>query len=80
MKHHLTGTHEHNFEIHNIVLFSQSISLRDVGSQVCRYVSLYDVYCRTNVSQALPQSCRIYLPRPVATGGGRGGLSPPGKI
>ena len=27
MKHHLTETHEHNFEIHNIVLSSQSISL-----------------------------------------------------
>ena len=24
MKHHLTETHEHNFEIHNIVLSSQS--------------------------------------------------------
>ena len=27
VKHHLTETHEHNFEIHNIVLSSQSISL-----------------------------------------------------
>ena len=27
MKYHLTETHEHNFEIHNIVLSSQSISL-----------------------------------------------------
>ena len=27
MKHHLTETHGHNFESHNIVLFSQSISL-----------------------------------------------------
>ena len=28
MKHHLTETHEHNFEVHNIVLPSQSISLK----------------------------------------------------
>ena len=28
MKHHLTETHEHNFEIHSIVLSSQSISLK----------------------------------------------------
>ena len=28
MKHHLPETHEHNFEIHNIVLYSQSISLK----------------------------------------------------
>ena len=27
MKHHLTETHEHNFEIHNIVLLSQSFPL-----------------------------------------------------
>ena len=27
MKHHLTETHEHHSEIHNFVLFSQSISL-----------------------------------------------------
>ena len=27
MKHHLTETHKHNFEIHNIVLSSQSVSL-----------------------------------------------------
>ena len=27
MKHHRTETHEHNFELHNIVLSSQSISL-----------------------------------------------------
>ena len=27
MKHHLTETHEHHFEIHNIVLSSHSISL-----------------------------------------------------
>ena len=27
MKHHLTETHGHNFEIHDTVLFSQSISL-----------------------------------------------------
>ena len=28
MKHHLTETHEPNFDIHNIALSSQSISLR----------------------------------------------------
>ena len=28
VKHHLMETHEHNLEIHNIVLSSQSISLR----------------------------------------------------
>ena len=28
MKHHLTETHEHNFEIHNIVVSSQSITLK----------------------------------------------------
>ena len=28
MKHHLTETHEHNFEIHNIASSSQSISLK----------------------------------------------------
>ena len=27
MKHNLTGTHEHNSEIHNIVLSSQSVSV-----------------------------------------------------
>ena len=29
MNHHLTETHEHNCEIHNIVLSSQSISFTD---------------------------------------------------
>ena len=42
MKHHLTETHERNFEIHNIVLSSQSISL----SRTC---DESDVICNTSV-------------------------------
>ena len=33
MKHHLTETQEHNIELHNIVLSSQSISLSIVSER-----------------------------------------------
>ena len=36
MKHHLSEAHEHNFEIHNLVLSSQSISLRHDDKHVIR--------------------------------------------
>ena len=34
MKHHFTETHEHNFEIHNIVLSSESVSFRYLGGKL----------------------------------------------
>ena len=48
MKLHVTETHEHNFEIHNIVLSSQSISLSVEEEEESGYAQLsVECYCIT---------------------------------
>ena len=48
MKHHLTETHEQNFEIHNIVLSSQSVYLRSKYGNEQRWKWTKNLSCTIN--------------------------------